>query len=106
MSIVVGPAGVFVAGGRGAELRARLRDVRERLDAAGLRALPATALPGRDVAHARALAEGDVRFPDVIVHRAERALDLPPPFVADLAPVSAAADTRTPRRSAQPSPRT
>ena len=104
MSIVVGPAGVFVAGGRGAELRARLRDVRERLDAAGLRALPATALPGRDVAYARALAESDVRFPDVIVTRAERALDLPPPFVADVAP-SAARASASPARAAVHTPR-
>jgi hypothetical protein len=104
---------VFVAGGRGGELRARLRDVRERLDAAGLQALSATALPGRDVAYARALAEADARFPDVIVWRAERALDLPPPFVATVAPAvtaggaassaaacgaaSAGATARTPR---------
>jgi hypothetical protein len=99
MSIVIGPAGVFVVGGRGAELRARLRDVRDRLDAAGLAALPATALPGRDAAYARELAESDVRFPDVIVLRAERALDVPPPFVADIAPVSEPAVPARPVRT-------
>jgi hypothetical protein len=92
MSVVVGPAGVFVVGGRGAELRARLREVRARLDATGLRALPATALAGRDAAYARALAGSDARFPDVIVRRAERALDLPPPFIADVAASPAGAD--------------
>jgi hypothetical protein len=94
MSVVIGPAGVFVVGGRGADLRARLRDVRDRLDAAGLRALPATAVPNRDAVYARALADADVRFPDVIIRRAERALDVPPPFVADVLTESARAGAR------------
>lgn len=103
MGIVVGPAGVFVTGEPGAALRTQARAARERLDAAGLVALPAVALPGRDDAYARLLAEADVRFPDVILRRAEIALGTTPPWIAT---VSDPSDTRTPRTSAPPSLRT
>ena len=103
MGIVIGPAGVFVAGKRGNELREQARDARARLDAAGLAAVPAVAVPGRDDAYAQMLADADTRFPSVIMRRVERALEIPPPWVAT---VSDAADTRTPRTSAQPSART
>jgi hypothetical protein len=85
-TVVIGPAGVFVAltrehGGK-RDLRGHVRVVRRALDAAGLCALPIVGTLGPP-ATAVMLAESDTRFSASTVERAVRALA--PSFVAALA---------------------
>jgi hypothetical protein len=91
-TLVVGPAGVFVVAaprGRASrlsqarELRHEVGRVRDALDAAGLRALPAIALTDVDLDAARALARSDERFGPATVRRARAALGLTQPAPAD-----------------------
>jgi hypothetical protein len=105
--LVVGPAGVFAVGAPRlprAVVREQVGWMRAALDARGLVAMPAIACDG--LAYALTAATADRRFSTATVQRAAAALEPVPPFVADLAPVSDAADTRTPHRSARPSLRT
>jgi hypothetical protein len=108
-NLVVGPAGVFAVGEPRlprAVMREQVEWMRAALDARGLAAMPAIACHG--LAHALTAATADRRFSAATVQRAAAALEPLPAFVADLAPVpvSDAADTRTPNRSARPSTRT
>jgi hypothetical protein len=93
-TVVVGPAGVFVVGGRSSDVR----DVRDALDAVGLRALPATEVSGVPLDAVRAHADSDRRFGPSTLRRARAALGISDPavefpFVAD---VSSTPEASTP----------
>lgn len=89
--LVVSPAGAFVLteprpGARG-DLRARVRDARERLDATGLPAMPVEPLIVHDLEAALDHLLRDDRFGPATIARACRALGLSPApaFVATIA---------------------
>jgi hypothetical protein len=97
--VAVGPNGVFVAGRR-RDVRIELHRVRERLDAAGLRAMPARAAPAEVLA---TWANADRRFGPATVHRARLALGLsaPFPFVATVSESASASAAAAPARTSR-----